>query len=110
MQYTAACPYAQVRMLSRVLVIFFAHDQGGGKPQYISLKEICESNTDDSQAQIDGFYLYRMRLTIPYVKCIGGKPSPYPIRAGWADSYRVRAGLAPALVARWGSSHRPGAC
>jgi len=33
--------------------------------QYISLKEIRESNKDDSQAQIDGFYLCRMRLTIP---------------------------------------------
>ena len=35
------------------------------KAQYISLKEIRESNKDDSQAQIDGFYLCRMRLTIP---------------------------------------------
>jgi len=27
------------------------------KAQYISLKKICESDKDDSQAQIDGFYL-----------------------------------------------------
>ena len=42
-----------------------SYTQDKHKAQYISLKEICESNTDDSQAQIDGFYLCRMRLKIP---------------------------------------------
>ena len=48
----------------------------GGKPQYISNKKVCESNKANSQAQINGFYLYHIELKIPYLKCIEHKASP----------------------------------
>lgn len=38
--------------------------QGRGKPQYISLKKVCESNKANSQAQTDGFYLCHRELRI----------------------------------------------
>jgi hypothetical protein len=73
--------------------------------QYISNKKVCESNKADSQAQIDGFYLCHIELTIPYLKCIApcGRP-------GWADGLATTPVGADNVLSKITTDYETGLC